>query len=247
MRFCTSELKTKIIASALKRRFPDRPILNVTGIRRQESAQRRAKPVSAIDRDITTLRREAFVWNAIIEWPVEQVWKVAADIGLAPHEAYEVYGSSRVSCVFCIMSSLDDLRAAGACVDNQNVYRILCDLEIRSTFGFQGNRWLADIAAHLLEPSARASVSRAKFAARERLRLEARIPSHLLYVAGWPTAIPNRDDAELLARIRRQIASLLGIEADYLTGSAVRDRYADLIDARTRKPRKDPAHGENCD
>ncbi|WP_223855348.1 adenine nucleotide alpha hydrolase family protein [Pseudomonas oryzihabitans] len=40
MRFCTSELKSAVIASYLKKRFPGRDIINVTGIRRQESSSR---------------------------------------------------------------------------------------------------------------------------------------------------------------------------------------------------------------
>ena len=32
MRFCTSELKTSVIASELKKRFPSTPVVNVTGV-----------------------------------------------------------------------------------------------------------------------------------------------------------------------------------------------------------------------
>ncbi|RWI57138.1 MAG: hypothetical protein EOR16_16320 [Mesorhizobium sp.] len=40
MRFCTSEMKTHPIEAMLKRRFPGRTILNVTGVRRAESRRR---------------------------------------------------------------------------------------------------------------------------------------------------------------------------------------------------------------
>lgn len=231
MRFCTSEAKVRIIASALARHFPDRPILNVTGIRRQESANRSTRPVASADPILTTRRREAFAWNAIIEWPIGQVWRTMTEAGLS-HEAYAVYGSSRVSCVFCIMSAIDDLRAAAGCADNHDVYRGLVTLEARSTFGFQGNRWLADIAPHLLDADLRRAVTQARLAGRERVRLEARLPRHLLYVKGWPTTVPSTDEAGMLADIRRRICDLLTIDGDYLTGSAVRDRYAELIAAR---------------
>lgn len=49
MRFCTSELKSAVIASYLKKRFPGRNIINVTGIRRQESPSRSKMPVSKVD------------------------------------------------------------------------------------------------------------------------------------------------------------------------------------------------------
>ena len=47
MRFCTSELKTAIITRELRKRFPGRDILNVTGVRRQESDARSKMPVAA--------------------------------------------------------------------------------------------------------------------------------------------------------------------------------------------------------
>lgn len=67
MRFCTSELKVDVITSALKKRFPTRDIINVAGIRRQESANRSRMPVSA---PLAKLQRKGYVglsWNAIIE------------------------------------------------------------------------------------------------------------------------------------------------------------------------------------
>ncbi|MCW8308828.1 phosphoadenosine phosphosulfate reductase family protein [Acidiphilium sp. PA] len=235
MRFCTSEMKTRIIASALAKRFPDRPILNITGIRRQESANRRGKPISAIDTNLTTRTREVFVWNPIIEWPIEQIWRTISEAGLT-HEAYAVYGSTRVSCVFCNMSSIGDLRAAASCPENHEIYRAMVDLEARSTFAFQGSRWLADTAPHLLDADMRRAVMRARLAAHERMRIEARLPRYLLYVKGWPTTVPSHEDAEMLASIRRRISTLLDIDADYLTGSAVRDRYGDLIAAKPDRP-----------
>ncbi len=232
MRYCTSEMKNRVIASALAKRFAGRPILNVTGIRRQESANRRNKPIAAIDTNLTTRTREAFVWNPIIEWPIEQVWRTIGEAGLT-HEAYTVYGSSRVSCVFCIMSSIGDLRAAASCPDNHEIYRAMVDLEARSTFAFQGNRWLADTAPHLLDAEMRRAVTRARLAAHERMRLEARLPRHLLFVKGWPTTVPTREEASLLGETRRRISVLLGIDADYHTGPAICERYRDLIAAKT--------------
>ncbi|MEE3504339.1 hypothetical protein [Acidiphilium acidophilum] len=79
----------------------------------------------------------------------------------------------------------------------------------------------------------RSAVASAKRAAMERMRLEARLPRHLLYVKGWPTAVPGIEDAELIAAIRRRISTLLAIDAAYLTGPAVRDRYRDLMAAQS--------------
>lgn len=54
MRFCTSELKTAVISSALRRRFPDKAIVSVSGIRRQESATRARMPVARANTRLTT-------------------------------------------------------------------------------------------------------------------------------------------------------------------------------------------------
>jgi 3'-phosphoadenosine 5'-phosphosulfate sulfotransferase (PAPS reductase)/FAD synthetase len=53
MRFCTSELKLAPIASALRKRFPHHAILNVSGIRREESSKRSRMPVSETDRRLS--------------------------------------------------------------------------------------------------------------------------------------------------------------------------------------------------
>src|SRR3546814_14198036 len=47
MRFCTSELKVAVITSALKKQYPGQDIVNVAGIRRQESPARNRLPISA--------------------------------------------------------------------------------------------------------------------------------------------------------------------------------------------------------
>ena len=46
MRFCTSEQKTHVIAAELKRRFKGIPVINVTGVRRAESAARAKSTIS---------------------------------------------------------------------------------------------------------------------------------------------------------------------------------------------------------
>lgn len=48
------------------------------------------------------------------------------------------------------MSSLPDLEAATGQAETRDLYREMVDLERRSTFAFQGSRWLSDIAPLLL-------------------------------------------------------------------------------------------------
>jgi 3'-phosphoadenosine 5'-phosphosulfate sulfotransferase (PAPS reductase)/FAD synthetase len=236
MRFCTSELKGILINSALNKRFPTHNIVSVTGVRRQESSARSKMAVAAPLAPLSTKGRTGVTWNAIIEWTVDEVFTEIAAAGLALHEAYTVYGASRVSCAYCIMSSLDDLRAAASCADNHDVYREMVRLEAESTFAFQGQRWLADVAPHLLPSELAADVARAKAAAIERQAIEAEIPAHLLFSSGWPTLRPTADEAELLASVRRRVAQTVGIEVGYTSATDVMRRYDELLSQRQGAP-----------
>ncbi len=232
MRFCTSELKVDVITSVLKKRFPGQDIVNVAGIRRQESVNRRRMPVSSPQAKLQRKGTAGITWNAIIEWPIEDVLATIASAGLDLHEAYAVYGASRVSCAYCIMSSLPDLIAATSCTDNQDLYVQMVELEADSTFAFQGNRWLADIAPGLLSADLRERLALAKQNAEKRQAIEAELPKHLYYTAGWPTALPTLEESKLIADVRRRVSGLLRIDASYLTREAVRDRYAELLAAK---------------
>ncbi|BCQ30377.1 hypothetical protein NK8_85680 (plasmid) [Caballeronia sp. NK8] len=229
LRFCTSDLKRGPINSALNRRFPTHNIVNVTGVRRQESTARSKMPVSAPLDPLSTKGRTSATWNAIIEWTVDEVFTEIAAAGLALHEAYTVYGASRVSCAYCIMSSLDDLRAAASCADNHDVYREMVRLEAESTFAFQGQRWLADVAPHLLSPELATAVASAKAAAIQRQAIEAEIPAHLLFTSGWPTVRPTLDEATMLASVRSRVAALVGIDVLCTDAQSVLARYDELL------------------
>jgi hypothetical protein len=56
MRFCTSEMKTAIIARDLVRRFPHHTILSVSGIRREESSGRAGAPVAKVQPKLHSAR-----------------------------------------------------------------------------------------------------------------------------------------------------------------------------------------------
>ncbi|MBB5546553.1 phosphoadenosine phosphosulfate reductase domain-containing protein [Paraburkholderia fungorum] len=235
MRFCTSEMKVAQITSALRKRFRDQDIINVSGIRRQESSARAKMPVSA---PLAKLQRKGVAgvaWNAIIEWPLEDVLYEIKHADLALHEAYTTYGASRVSCAFCIMSAQRDLRAAASCEDNHDLYRSMVELEADSTFAFQGNSWLADVAPDLLSTPLLERVMHSKQAARERQAIEGELPEHLLFTAGWPTAMPTVQEADLIASVRRRVSGLVGLDADYLTGEDVIDRYSLLMQIKASR------------
>ncbi|MFM0520710.1 hypothetical protein PQR08_25095 [Caballeronia jiangsuensis] len=100
----------------------------------------------------------------------------------------------------------------------------------------QGQRWLADVAPHLLSPELAADVARAKAAAVERQAIEAEIPEHLLFSSGWPTARPTPEEAELLASVRRRVAQTVGIEVGYTSAADVMRRYDELLAQRQGTP-----------
>ena len=235
MRFCTSEFKAAVISSALRKRWPTQDIISVTGIRRQESTPRAKMPVAALDKRLTRKNAQGTTWNAIIEWPIEQVFQSINIAGLKLHEAYTKYGASRVSCAFCIMSSGRDLLAAAGCADNHDLYRRMVALEAVSTFAFQSGKWLADVAPHMLGPELQEQLVTAKGRAIEREAAERDLPKHLLFTAGWPTIMPTLAEADLIASVRSRVSAALGLQAKCLTGSEVLARFEFLLASKAQK------------
>ncbi len=231
MRFCTSELKTAVICSELTRRFPGQTIINAVGIRRAESNGRKNAPVMKANAKLARSSNgtRGFDWNPIIENEIEDVFLAHKRFDFPLHEAYTKFGSSRVSCVFCIMSNKGDLIASTMCEDNADIYREMCELEIESAFSFQSAYWLSDVAPHLLSPDQLERLERAKIICARREEIEARIPKHLLYTKNFPDCIPTFAEAELLCEIRREVAALHGLQADCLEPASLIARYEVLM------------------
>ena len=235
MRFCTSELKTHPIEAMLKRRFPGRTIINVTGVRRAESPRRARLAIADQGAD-----GRIWNWRPILDWSEDAVFACIARHGQEPHPAYRQFGMSRVSCRFCIMSSLPDLVAATRQEEAHDIYRSLVSLEIRSSFGFQGGRWLGDIALHLLDPEDRFRLAAAKARASRRVEIERRITPAMLYVRGWPTRMLTDGEAEILASVRRAMTNLFGFRSRCLERESIHARYAELLDERARRQVRHP-------
>jgi len=233
MRFCTSELKTAVICRELVRRYPNSSIVSVSGIRREESSKRAKAAVVESQPKLCSPRRHTrgVDWRPILDWNKRQVFDFLSRKGFDLHEAYTRYGSSRVSCAFCILSSQADLLAASGCEANAAVYRELVRLETRSTFAFQRTRWLSEVAPHLLSPEEREAAQSAKHRAALREAAEARIPERLLFKKGRPTCVPSFAEAELLAEIRTTVASIVGLTIGFSDADSIRARYADLYQA----------------
>lgn len=231
MRFCTSEMKTAVICRELIRRFPGTTIVSTTGIRRDESSARSKAPISHAQSglDSKTHATSGFDWHPILDWRLADVLALHSDTGYPLHEAYTKFGSSRVSCAFCILGSRADLAASATCAENQDIYREMVQLEARSTFSFQDRQWLGDVAPHLLDDQTRQDLAAAKQAAIRREEVEKLIPPHLLYTKGWPTVMPTPAEALLIAGIRRNVAEAVGLSINYTDQESVLGRYAELM------------------
>lgn len=230
LRFCTSEMKQQVIAPELRRRFPGRVIVSVVGLRRDESTGRRSTPISKLEprwdqRNGTRL----ITWHPGVDWPTAEVFSRHEAYALPLHDAYTVFGSSRLSCAFCIMQSEADIRAAMSCASNWDLGRLLVELEAKSTFSFQPDRWLADVLAPILPCSLYQDAQRAKAYGAIRRKMEASLPADLRYVKGWPTRVPTWDEADRIAQVRETILGMHDLPVVYPSAHAVRARFAELM------------------
>jgi 3'-phosphoadenosine 5'-phosphosulfate sulfotransferase (PAPS reductase)/FAD synthetase len=238
MRFCTSELKTAIICRYLVERFAHQTILSVVGLRRQESPTRAKANVLSPQEKLTnkTYGTTGYDWHPILAWTLEQILTYHQYQNFPLHEAYTKFLMSRVSCSFCILSSFLDMVASATDPRNHDVYRELVDLEIASAFSFQSGTWLGDVAPRLLTASQLVGLAVAKRKAKDRERIEARIPTHLEYTrSGWPQVMPTRAEAVMLSEVRRAIADLYELSISYADPDGILDRYAELMSKREAK------------
>ncbi|MET0374654.1 MAG: phosphoadenosine phosphosulfate reductase family protein [Rhizorhabdus sp.] len=241
LRFCTSEHKAQVIGPELARRFRGATIVNVIGIRRDESNSRARTPVSKADERFAKPGNAAgtsmLIWHPIVGWSAEQVFAAHGMLGLPLHEAYTRYGSPRLSCRYCVLSSLEGLTASASAPGNADIYRHLVGLEASSTFSFQPTRWLADVAPHLLPAGLQADIERARIDASERRRLEAAMPKGLRYIKGWPPRAPSVMEAEAIADARSAILARHGLANRFTTPCAILDRFEELLAAKAaRRP-----------
>lgn len=134
-RFCTSDLKTNPIWKVI-RADGHKLVVNCVGIRGEESPAR-AKKIAArgtlnINAKNTNSVREAYDWWPIADWSIDTVWATIADAGQQPHPAY-ADGNDRLSCVFCIFGSVNDLRHGAAARPELLTRYVELEREVRGT------------------------------------------------------------------------------------------------------------------
>lgn len=128
-RQCTSDLKRGPIEREIRRYAAARGIkniVNVTGIRAQESTNRKKMSCWKRNTHQSVAGRDWMEWLPIHRLSREEVRERISGAGQELHPAYDC-GNERLSCVFCIMASKNDLR--NGAIQNPELYREHVELE----------------------------------------------------------------------------------------------------------------------
>ena len=151
-RFCTSDHKAVEVSrliTALAGEFKERTgkparVLNAMGIRAQESDNR--EKMTNFSRQTTTGNQIVDRWYPIHDWHEERVWKEILDSKVPFHKAYRL-GMRRLSCVFCVYASREDLMVAAT--HNPKLFQVYLELEKKVGSEFRSGQSLADVRAEI--------------------------------------------------------------------------------------------------
>jgi 3'-phosphoadenosine 5'-phosphosulfate sulfotransferase (PAPS reductase)/FAD synthetase len=93
------------------------------------------------DRGEWVAGREWYEWLPIHDWTTAQVFAAIAAAGQKPHYAYGL-GNERLSCIFCIMSSKNDMRVGAK--HNPEILARYRELEARTGYTMHESRKAID-------------------------------------------------------------------------------------------------------
>lgn len=155
-RQCTSDLKRGPIEREIRKyasRNGFRDVVNCMGIRAEESSNRaKLSPFKRNESNSIAPRvgrakhnkgkiirpgRHWFDWLPIFDLSRFQVFGHIEAAGEEPHEAYKL-GNERLSCMFCIMGSRNDLR--NAALNNPSLYRRYVETERHTGYTMHQSR-----------------------------------------------------------------------------------------------------------
>ncbi len=154
-RQCTSDLKRgpieKFIRNDMKSKGA-RFAVNCTGLRAEESNSRAKKASWTLNKSLSKAGRTVHNWLPIHDWKIDQVWSQINNAGQEPFWAYK--HNERLSCVFCIMGSDNDLIHGAR--ENPELARKYIELERRTGYSMFHKRSLESIVGkHIkIEPLA---------------------------------------------------------------------------------------------
>jgi len=156
-RYCTSDhkrgpirtLMTRLTDEIGRKGAPVR-ILNCMGLRADESSNRAKMPVFERDDGASNGKRQVDEWLPIHHWTEGDVWRRIRDAGTPYHGAYDL-GMRRLSCVFCVFATRDDLKIAAQA--NPALFREYVALERRVGHKFRADLALTELADALAADS----------------------------------------------------------------------------------------------
>jgi len=138
-RQCTSDLKRGPIQREVRRYAKAhgfKNIVNCLGLRAQESPGRAKRQVFSkmgISNSVNTW----YEWLPVHELLTDEVFDTIKQAGQEPHYAYAL-GNERLSCVFCIMASRNDMRNGAH--HNQPLLEQYANLEIKTGYTMHMSR-----------------------------------------------------------------------------------------------------------
>ena len=146
-RQCTSDLKRDPITREVRRltkKMGIDAVVTCMGLRAQESHGRAKRdPLNYSVRN-SKAGREWWEWLPIHHLTENQVFQVIEEAGERPHYAYDL-GNDRLSCMFCIMGSENDIRNAAK--ENPELLAEYAELEVQTGYTMhQSRRPLREIA-----------------------------------------------------------------------------------------------------
>jgi len=239
LKFCQSEKKIQVMGPHLARVLRGKTIINVVGIRREESTGRAKTPVAKIDTRFAKPGNrhgtKMMLWHPGVYMLQDEVFEINRRDRVPLSPIYGL-GATRHSCAMCIMGSLNDL-AVGA-EAHPWLFRHYVEMEASTTFSFQAGRWLADIRPDLLTSGLRADIERAKVKCAERRDIEASLPARHRFVKGWPLYLPSLDEANLIASGRTKILAHHNAPNAYPSGRSVRDRFDELLSQKAQSEKR---------
>jgi 3'-phosphoadenosine 5'-phosphosulfate sulfotransferase (PAPS reductase)/FAD synthetase len=111
-RYCTSDLKRGPCEKVIRRLAKETGrsvVINCFGFRAEESSARAKRPTFTKVKRNCTADREWLDFSPIHDLSTGEVFDIIRLAGQEPHPVYET-GNERLSCVFCVLGSTNDLR-----------------------------------------------------------------------------------------------------------------------------------------
>lgn len=150
-RNCTSDWKRGPISKWIRNTFPEGMVVCVMGLRADESPARAKKEVCKLRSDCIRLTTKNRPGRMVLDWlPMHafnefEIWET---IGDRPHHPAYDRGNHRVSCAMCVLADDNDL--LNGALQDPELFRAYCDIEIQSGFSFKQSLWLGTLAMPLL-------------------------------------------------------------------------------------------------